>query len=114
MKFIDSNHSQLLGKAMDAMTLRQRMTAANVANADTPGFRRLEVKFEDELQRVQAAEGARGMKEVTASIIETDQEVILENELMEMADTQMRVHMLTRSLRHHFDTLRMGITGNNR
>ena len=39
---------------------------------------------------------------------------MLENELMEMADTQIRVHLLTRSLRHHFDMLRIGITGNNR
>lgn len=111
MKFIDSNHSQLLGNAMDAMTLRQRVTAANVSNADTPGYSRLEVSFENELRQ---ARGAAEMKEVSASIVETGREVVLEDELMEVADTQIRVHLLTRSLRHHFDMLRIGITGNNR
>ncbi|MCC5926868.1 MAG: flagellar biosynthesis protein FlgB [Bacteroidetes bacterium] len=114
MKLIDSDHSKLLGRAMDAMTLRQRITAANVANADTPGYRRHQVNFEDELRRVQDSGNSRAMRDVTASIEETDQPVVLEDELMEMADTQIRVHMLTRSLRHHFDLMRIGVTGNNR
>lgn len=99
---------------MDAMTLRQRITAANIANADTPGYRRHQVNFEDELRRVQDGANARAIRDVTASIEETDNRVILEDELLEMADTQIRVHMLTRSLRQHFDLLRIGITGNNR
>lgn len=114
MKLIDSNHSLLLGKAMDAMSLRQRITAANVANADTPGYRRHQVDFEEELRRVQESGNTRALRDVNASITETNEEVVLENELMEMADTQIRVHLLTRSLRHHFDMLRIGITGNNR
>ncbi|KPP96465.1 MAG: flagellar basal-body rod protein FlgB [Bacteroidetes bacterium HLUCCA01] len=114
MKLIDSDHSLLLGKAMDAMSLRQRITAANVANADTPGYRRHQVDFEEELRRVQESGNTRALRDVNASITETNEEVVLENELMEMADTQIRVHLLTRSLRHHFDMLRIGITGNNR
>jgi len=114
MKLIDSNHSQLLGRAMDALTLRQRITSANIANLDTPGFKKLEVRFEDELRKVQDKEGIRGMKEVTPEILETDRSPVLEDELMEMADTQIRVNVMTRSLRHHFDMLKTGITGINR
>lgn len=114
MKFIDSSHSQLLARAMDTYTLRQRVTASNVANSDAPGYRKLEVRFEDELREVQQTEGVKGMKEVTPRIVDSDQPVELENELIEMADTQVRVHLVTRALRHHFDMLKTGITGINR
>lgn len=114
MKLIDSNHSQLLARAMDTYTLRQRVTAANIANADTPGFTKHKVDFEEELQRVQNSKGARGMKEVTPSIVETDQPIEIEDELLEMTDTQIRVNLVTRSMRHHFEMLKNGITGINR
>lgn len=114
MKFIDSNHSQLLARAMDTYALRQRITATNIANADTPGFKKHEVRFEKELQEIQQKEGVQGMKEVNPTIVETDQDVVLEDELLEMTDTQVRVHLVTRSLRHHFSMLRTGITGINR
>lgn len=112
MKLIDSHHSQLLSRAMDTYSLRQRVTASNIANIDTPGFKKHEVRFEDELQNVQ--NGVRGMKNVTPRVVETDQEVVLEDEMLEMSDTQIRVQLVTRSLRHHFDNLRTGITGVNR
>lgn len=114
MKFIDSNHSQLLARAMDSYTLRQRVTAGNIANIDTPGYNKQQVDFEEELRRVQDNKGVEGMKQVTPAITETDQPVEMEEELIEMADTQIRVNLVTRSLRHHFDMLRNGITGINR
>lgn len=114
MKLIDTNHSKLLARAMDTYSLRQRMTATNIANVDTPGFKKHQVSFESELQRAQQSGGVRAMKEVTPSIVETDQEIIIEDELIEMADTQIRVNLATRSLRHHFELLRNGITGINR
>ena len=114
MKFIDSSHSQMLSKAMDTYSLRQKMTASNIANADPPGYKRHEVQFEDELQRAQQRKGVSGMKDVTGAIRQTDENVVLEDEMIEMADTQIRVQVVTRSLRHHFSMLKNGITGVNR
>lgn len=39
-----------LMKSLDAGMLRQRVIANNIANANTPGFRRVEVSFEDEFR----------------------------------------------------------------
>ncbi|SHG15195.1 flagellar basal-body rod protein FlgB [Fodinibius roseus] len=114
MHIIDSSHSQLLAKAMDSYTLRQRVSSSNIANIDTPGYKKHEVQFENELQKVRESEGVSGMQKVNPSIKETGEDVVLENELIEMADTQMRVQLVTRSLRHHFDMLRTGITSTNR
>lgn len=114
MSLIDNSHSQLLERAMESYSLRQKVTASNIANADTPGYKRHEVQFEDMLQKAQQSEGVSGMKKVTPSIVKTDENVLLEDEMIEMADTQIRVQVVTRSLRHHFTLLRNGITGINR
>lgn len=50
----------VLSRAMDAAALRQRVTADNIANANTPGFRRSFVRFEDEMQRAVQRRGLRG------------------------------------------------------
>jgi len=34
---------------LDGCALRQKVIAANLANAETPGYKRLEVRFEDQL-----------------------------------------------------------------
>ncbi len=114
MKFIDSAHSQLLANAMDAYTLRHRISASNIANIDTPGFNKHQVDFEQELQKAQKAGNTENMNQVRPSITITDSAPVLEDELLEMSDTQMRVDLVTRSLRHHFEMLRTGITGINR
>jgi flagellar basal-body rod protein FlgB len=112
MQLIDSSHSKLLAKAMDSYSLRQEITSSNIANIDTPGYNRHTVEFENALR--EAADSKKAMHEVNPTITETDEDVVLENELLEMADTQMRVQLVTRSLRHHFDTLQTGITSTTR
>jgi flagellar basal-body rod protein FlgB len=39
-----------LSTALDGLALRQRVTADNIANADTPGFQASKVDFEDSLR----------------------------------------------------------------
>ena len=42
---------RVIGKMLDGCALRHKVIAANLANAETPGFRRMEVRFEDQLAR---------------------------------------------------------------
>jgi flagellar basal-body rod protein FlgB len=39
-----------LSKAMEGSTMRQQAIAQNIANADTPGYRRVDVNFESALK----------------------------------------------------------------
>lgn len=41
----------VLGKSLDAATLRDKAIAANIANVGTPGYQRIEVAFEDALKQ---------------------------------------------------------------
>ncbi|MEX1213290.1 MAG: hypothetical protein WEA36_10625 [Balneolaceae bacterium] len=114
MSLIDSAYSRLLSRAMDGYSLRQRVTASNISHADTPDYARKEVRFEEELRRADEQGGIDEMNKVTPSIEWTEDPVVLEDELLEMSDTQVRVNVATRSLRHHFEMMRTGITGMNR
>jgi len=114
MKLVDSNHTDLLKTALDAYALRQKAIASNVANIDTPGYKRLEVPFESQLQKAQnSGSGGADMSKIQPSLQETEEMPLIENEMMALADTQIRAQLVTRSLRHNFQLLRAGITGRN-
>ena len=46
------SYVNVLDKAADASWLRNQAIANNIANVDTPGYKRQDVAFEDELTRV--------------------------------------------------------------
>lgn len=47
----------VLRRLMDASALRHQVISQNVANVNTPGYRRLAVEFEDELAKVLGSPG---------------------------------------------------------
>ncbi len=49
-KIFDSDTFLILKKALDTATLRQQAIASNIANVDTPGYKRADVSFEEELK----------------------------------------------------------------
>src|SRR5690606_803076 len=49
---INASSIDLIGRALEASTLRQEVIANNIANADVPGFKRSYVRFEDLLRQV--------------------------------------------------------------
>lgn len=60
---IGGNSIQLLSRLMDASSLRGRVIAGNIANQNTPGFKRRLVQFEDQLKE------AMGQSERLASAV---------------------------------------------
>lgn len=102
----------LLANAMQAYTWRTQALTSNIANLDTPGYQRLSVTFEETLQDARSAiPGLRDASDVRPTMEIAETPPILEDELMELADTQMRTQLVTRALREHFDLERIGITG---
>jgi len=49
-KLLNSRQQVVLNKAMDAASLRNEVIANNIANVDTPGFKRSEVLFQDKIK----------------------------------------------------------------
>lgn len=56
MRIFDDQQSIVLEKALDASFLRQETINNNLANVDTPGFKRTEISFENQLRRFMSGE----------------------------------------------------------
>lgn len=105
---------KLLANAMQAYTWRAQATTSNLANLDTPGYQRHTIKFEESLQEARdTVGGSEALAAVRPNLEIGPAPPILEDELMELADTQMRIQLASRALREHFEALRMGITGHS-
>jgi flagellar basal-body rod protein FlgB len=55
---------------------RQKVIANNIANVDTPGFRRKELKFEDVLLEAVESNDLESIRKVEGTIIESDEPTI--------------------------------------
>lgn len=64
----------VLSQILDVAALRHRVIAQNVANVNTPGYRRLEVAFEDNFARamVGASGGPHGVPHVAPKVVVAD------------------------------------------
>lgn len=64
-----------LSKTLDAAAARQKAIANNIANVETPGYKRTQVTFEDELRRIldlkTGSELRTGLQELTP-VTQTD------------------------------------------
>jgi flagellar basal-body rod protein FlgB len=120
---VASNNYQIACKLLDAVTLRHEAIAANVANAETPGYRRMDLapSFAAELK----ASIARGDLSQTASTLQPALEqdtharsvrpdgnsVEIEHELLEMNRNSAEHEYLSQIVTYNLKQLKMAITG---
>ena len=109
---IETERITLLGNALKAYNWRLKALTSNLANMDTPGYQRMSVRFEETLQEVRhAIPGLRNATEIEPRMKVGETGPVLEDELMNLADTQMRTQFSTKTLHDHFQMLRTSITG---
>lgn len=88
----------LLGKAMDVYSLRHKVASDNIANANTPGFKRSYVPFESELRELLQEgeeEGIAGLRpearvDDMTQAREDGNNVDMEQEMAEMVKNSLR------------------------
>jgi flagellar basal-body rod protein FlgB len=103
----------LLSRALDAAALRQSVHATNVANVDTEGYRRLEVIYGAEQQRLNAGTPAVDANEALAwaqaepEVVESaDAHVKLDQEMAQMAENAVRYQALLGAIERTLGLLR--------
>ena len=118
-----SENYQLTRKMLDGVALRQEAIAANIANAETPGYRRLDLapNFVEQLKSSMATgELARGKANVSATLVEDaharalrpdGNNVEIEKELLEMNKNSVAHEYLTQIITSNIKQLKMAITG---
>lgn len=107
--------THLTARYMDLLSLTQKVTSSNIANADTPGYRTLTFDFQTEFQK--ALEDPRGQAGAEASIYEAGlsavkndgNDVILERELRLMSETAIRFRHSALMLRGGIRSVRSAI-----
>lgn len=116
---------QLAQRLLDAAALRHEAIAANVANAETPGYRRIDVTgdFAATLRARFASSAPPSALELSAlqpqvavdpsarTIRPDGNSVEIEHELMEMSRNRVEHEFLTDIIGGHIKQLRMAITG---
>lgn len=114
-----------LEKSLDAAWLRNEVISQNIANADTPGYKRKEVQFEQYLNsemknsRIQNGQsrlsGESGMKVVednsNYSYRLDGNNVDMEREMAQMAMNTLRYNTLIQRVNGQFSKLRNVIRG---
>jgi flagellar basal-body rod protein FlgB len=118
-----TDNYQLARKLLDAAALRQEAIASNVANADTPGYRRLDVApdFVAQLKAQMAAGNiSTGSDAVTPKLAEDTHarsvrpdgnSVEIEHELLAMNRNAVEYEYLTEIVSSNIKQLKMAITG---
>ena len=117
---VSDSVSQVLASALDGVAERQRVTADNIANVDTPGFRATSVDFETQLRAaINGGDFARGTAvgvEVTSTPTDTPvgangNNVDLRKETMSAIQSQFQYQMLTRAVSDRFNLVKTAATG---
>ena len=129
---LNTNSMQVLEKALDGTSLRNGVISNNIANVDTPNFKRSEVNFEDELQKAIDGTGIQGIRtdprhfeiggsnvnnitvktsvdESTSSRVDGNN-VDIDNEMTGLAKNSLMYNALAQQMSSEFSRLRYAIT----
>lgn len=99
--------SAVLNSALDGISVRQNVTADNIANVDTPGYRASSVDFETSLRAAIAAGDPNASISVTTEATDTpvganDNNVDLREETLVAVQSQYQYQILTRATTDRF------------
>ena len=111
---------ELLARLLDVSSMRHKVIAQNIANVNTPGHRRLEVSFEEELARRLTADGdSRALRGLEPVIREVAGEpgrvdgnnVDIDAELGRLSKNTLLFNTYAQILSNRFRMMRSAITG---
>ena len=118
----ESKNYQASKKLMDMTVLRQEAIAANLANAQTPGYKRIDVDgdfesaFKDALQagrsdQIQRMDAKLAVDKAAPVNDATGNTVDIEKEMVHLSENQIQHQLETRMIGGRLARLRMAIKG---
>ncbi|MBB6674589.1 flagellar basal body rod protein FlgB [Cohnella nanjingensis] len=133
MDLLSGASFQKLQGALDAASMRQRVFANNIANVDTPNYKRSDVAFEElltqEMNNGTAAQlsgfrtdarhipigasgpipGAQVLTDETSAINNSRNNVDIDKEMSLLAENQLRYNLFIQQLNHDVKMMRTGM-----
>ncbi|MEN9864918.1 MAG: flagellar basal body rod protein FlgB [Pseudomonadota bacterium] len=114
----------VLSLALDAAVLRQQAIAQNIANANSPAYRKQSVSFEENMAAQRSALAHGGKLNLSAPALAsyapqllqapTVGGVALDEEVAKLSSTVLQHQVLLRALNKHFGLLSMAISEGKR
>ncbi|MDO7788362.1 flagellar basal body rod protein FlgB [Desulforamulus aquiferis] len=128
MNIFDGPMFNLLKQGLDAGAMRQRVIANNVANINTPGFKKSQVSFEDQLKAAMSGGGSLkgthplhmgALNGVKPEIVQVDKttmrfdgnNVDIDEEMVNLAAAAIQYDVITQGLMDKFNVLGIVIGG---
>jgi flagellar basal-body rod protein FlgB len=133
MSFLFKPSLSVLERSLDSAALRQKVIANNVANVDTPNFKRSEVSFEEVLQQSVSDTNFRGTRtnarhmvigkgnprEVMPEVLKDERTLVNNNknnvdidyEMSQMSKNAMRYNVLIDRMAKELKSVRTAIDG---
>lgn len=117
-----SDNYQIARKLLDATALRQEAIAANIANAETPGYRRMDINpdFTEQLKANANLGDLNRSAQLRPTLVEDSHArtvrpdgntVEIEHELLAMNRNSVEFEFLTEIVSRNIKQLKMAITG---
>lgn len=112
------NNTDILGKALDASWLRSEVISNNLANVDTPHYKRKDVVFESYLERALQNSGkvsTKRLERVLPKVIEDNanlsyrmdgNNVDVDTEMAYLAQNQIKYNTLISQVNYNFSRLK--------
>jgi flagellar basal-body rod protein FlgB len=92
---------------MTLLTVRQQLTASNIANADTPGYKTRDIDFREELA---AAAGAPQVREAGRLAVRNDgNNVSLDREARNLAENSLRFQIASQFIQNQIRMTRAAL-----
>ena len=109
----------LLAKLLDASVLRQKAIAQNIANVNTPGYKRLKVEFEEQLSKVTGTGQNQAIVNLTPKIVvdhsgttrQDGNNVDIDRELGQLTKNTLRYEAYVQILASELTLMRLAIVG---
>ena len=119
------DYVNVLGKAVDASWLRNDILANNLANVDTPGYKRKDIDFESQLRRALGSSRYESVDSKVSHVTSTELEgrvytdaanfsyrldgnnVDIDTENVELASNQIKYNGLMSGINQEFANLKM-------
>jgi len=113
-----SNIIDFLEAGIRVESLRQKAIASNIANLETPGYRRIGVKFEELLAKALDSSGSADLSEIEAQIYQLNTTPVksngndanLEVEVGEMVKNTLRHKVYIRALSKKYRQMELAIS----
>jgi flagellar basal-body rod protein FlgB len=97
-----------LEKYMDLLSVRQKLIASNIANADTPGYKTQDIDFQSEFQSAMNS-GANPMEVPGLKVNNDGNNVSLDREARLLSENALRFNIASQLMRGQLTQLKSAI-----